>query len=94
MYKITVIIPIYNTEKYIKNCLDSLVQVQIFTDCEIILIDDGSSDRSAEIAQEFVNKYKNIIIYHYKNSGLSAARNRGLEHATGKYIFFLTVTIC
>lgn len=89
MYKITVIIPIYNTEKYIKNCLDSLVQVQIFTDCEIILIDDGSSDRSAEIAQEFVNKYKNIIIYHYKNSGLSAARNRGLEHATGKYIFFL-----
>lgn len=89
MYQISVIIPIYNVEKYICDCLNSVVQIKLFEECEIILIDDGSEDHSVEIAQKLADKYENIVLYHYRNSGLSTARNHGIEHATGKYLFFL-----
>lgn len=89
MYQISVIIPFFNTENYLEDCLKSVLQTQFFKSCEIILINDGSNDRSVEIAQKFANEYKNIAIYHYQNEGLSAARNHGMEYATGKYLFFL-----
>lgn len=89
MCEISIIIPIYNVENYIKDCLESVIHSRLFDICEVILIDDGSPDRSAEIAQAIADKYPNIRIYHYTNSGLSAARNRGMEHAKGKYLFFL-----
>ena len=69
--------------------MKSVIQSEVFEKCEVILINDGSPDRSPEIAQNIANKYRNIKIYHYHNSGLSAARNRGLEHSTGRFVFFL-----
>lgn len=89
MYEISVIIPFYKSEKYIKCCLKSIIHTEIFEKSEVILIDDGSPDASAEIIRNIVDKYINIRMYHYKNGGSSAARNRGLERALGKYIFFI-----
>lgn len=86
--KISIIIPIFNSEKYLKECINSVLQ-QDYTDFEIILINDGSSDNSATICEEYVKKYKNIKLYSQKNQGVSAARNYGLNKAKGKYIFFL-----
>lgn len=89
MCEISVIIPFYNSEKYIEDCLNSVIQSSFFEKCEVILIDDGSKDCSVQIVQGIVNVYSNISIYQYPNGGLSAARNRGMQHAVGKYLFFL-----
>lgn len=88
MPKISVIVPVYNVEKYIKKCLDSLVN-QILHDIEIIVVDDGSTDSSAEIIKEYVDMYKNVKYYKKENGGLSDARNYGLQYATSKYVAFL-----
>ena len=89
MYKISVIVPVYNTEKYIKKCLDSLVN-QTMRNIEIIVINDGSNDHSEEIIKDYENKYPDMIKYYKKeNGGLSSARNYGLEKAKGKYIAFV-----
>jgi glycosyltransferase involved in cell wall biosynthesis len=83
----TVIIPIYNAAKYLKKCVDSVL-VQTYTDFELLLIDDGSNDGSAEICDSYAN-VKNVIIYHKSNSGVSATRNFGIDHAHGQWITFI-----
>ncbi len=86
--KLSVIVPVYNVEEYIYNCLDSLVK-QTLKDIEIIVINDGSKDNSEAIIKEFQTKYKNIEYYKKPNGGLSDARNYGLKYARGEYIAFL-----
>lgn len=88
MAKVSVIVPVYNVEKYISKCLNSLVN-QTLEDIEIIVVNDGSKDTSIDIVKEYAQKYKNIKVYEKENGGLSDARNYGLQFATGKYIAFL-----
>lgn len=85
---ISVIIPVYGVEKYIAQCLESVID-QTYKNLEIIVINDGTKDRSAEIAKEYAAKDSRIKVYDFKNGGLSVARNRGLEIATGEYISYL-----
>jgi len=86
----TIIVPVYNVEGYLKESIDSIInQTFDINSIEIILIDDGSSDSSGRICDEYSKKYDNIITIHIKNSGVSAARNVGLQRACGKYIGFL-----
>lgn len=84
---VSIIVPVYNSEKHLCHCLDSLLS-QTWKKIEIILIDDGSSDRSPEICDEYAEKYNNIVVIHKINGGVSAARNLGLKLAKGKYIGF------
>ena len=86
--EVSVVVPIYNVEKYLRQCLESLVN-QNFDDYEIILINDGATDNSMKIAQEFEDKYKNIKLLSKKNAGLGAARNTGMKYVTGKYVLFV-----
>lgn len=88
MKKISLIIPIYNTKEYLRQCLDSAV-CQTYQNMEIICIDDGSTDGSGEILDEFAGKNSRIVAVHQKNKGESAARNTGLRMATGDYIGFM-----
>ena len=88
MDKISVIVPIYNVEKYLKDCIESIIN-QTYSNIEIILVNDGSTDSSLEICEEYLNKNDKIVIVNKKNGGLSDARNAGLEKATGKYIMFV-----
>ena len=89
MPKLSIIVPVYNTEKYLEKCLDSLVN-QVFTDTEIIIVNDGTKDGSEEIIKQYKNKYPNKIKYYKKeNGGLSDTKNFGVEKATGKYITFV-----
>lgn len=87
-YKISVIVPVYKVEKYIERCLESILK-QDFTDYELILVNDGSPDKSAEICEEYAKEYSNIVLLHQKNQGQSKARNTGIENAKGEYILFL-----
>lgn len=84
---ISIIVPVYNVEKYLRECLDSIL-VQTYEDIEIILVDDGSLDGSLKICQEYEKKDKRIIVYHKENSGVSDTRNYGIERASGEYISF------
>lgn len=86
--KISVIIPVYNCEKYLNKCVDSVLN-QTYTNYEIILIDDGSTDRSSEICDKYEKVSKKVKVLHQKNSGVSQARNNGVDIAEGKYICFL-----
>lgn len=86
--KISVIIPVYNVEKYLQKCLDSVIN-QTYKNLEIICINDGSPDNSGKILDEYAKKDSRIIVIHQENAGVSAARNRGLEIATGEYIAFV-----
>ena len=89
MPKVSVIVPVYNVEKYIDKCLNSLVN-QTLEDIEIIIVNDGSTDNSESIISNYKEKYPNKIAYFVKeNGGLSDARNFGIPHATGDYIAFL-----
>ena len=88
MEKISVIIPVYNVEKFMRNCIDSCIN-QTYKNLEIILVDDGSTDNSGKICDEYKNKDERIKVIHQKNMGLAGARNSGLDIATGKYIMFL-----
>ncbi len=88
MPKISVIIPVYNAQKYLHRCLDSVLN-QTLTDWEIIAVNDGSPDKSIDILNEYSIRNKKIKIISQKNSGVSIARNNALEKATGDYIFFL-----
>ena len=85
---ISVIIPVYNVEKYISQCLDSIIN-QSYENLDIIVINDGTKDKSAEIAKEFAQKDRRVKVYDYENAGVSVARNRGLELAKGEYISFV-----
>ncbi|MDY5578102.1 MAG: glycosyltransferase [Lachnospiraceae bacterium] len=86
--KISIIVPVYQAEKYLEKCLDSL-EKQNLDDYEIICIDDGSTDASGTIIREFAQKRDNIVYIHQENKGVSAARNQGLKAARGKYIMFV-----
>ena len=87
--KISVIVPIYNVEKYLRKCLDSLVS-QTYSDLEIILVNDCSTDSSLEICQEYQQKCSKIKLFsNDKNRGLSYSRNKGVKEATGSFIGFI-----
>ena len=86
--KVSIIIPIYNSNKYLKECLDSIIN-QTYSNLEIILIDDGSKDNSFDICEEYAKKDKRIILKKKNNEGVSATRNLGIEICTGKYILFI-----
>lgn len=86
--KISIIIPIYKTEKYLRHCIDSLLK-QTYPNYEIILILDGSPDNSIDICKEYSEKYQNISYYEKKNGGVSSARNMGLKYAKGNYVTFI-----
>ena len=88
MIKYSFIVPVYNTEKYLKKCLDSLVN-QTYKNFEIIVVNDGSTDKSSNIISKYQKKYKNIIVIDKENEGLSMARNRGVLKSSGKYIIFV-----
>lgn len=85
---ISIIIPIYNVEKYLKQCLDSVINQSMPFD-EVILVNDGSTDKSFSICEKYVSSYKNFKLLSQQNKGPSAARNIGMENATGEYIMFL-----
>lgn len=84
---ISVIIPVYNAEKYIKKCVESVMK-QTYYDIEIILVNDGSTDGSENICKEMLQKDKRIRIFHQENLGVSVARNRGIEESQGEYLIF------
>ena len=88
MEKISIIVPVYNVEKYLKKCIDSIIN-QTYKNIEIILVDDGSKDSSGRICDEYIEKDKRIVTIHKKNGGLSDARNEGIKKATGKYLSFI-----
>lgn len=93
MYKIdkpmvSIIVPVYNVEKYIKKCIESLIN-QTYKNIEIILVDDGSTDKSGKICDEYERKYRNINVLHQKNQGLSMARNNGMLLSQGSLIGFV-----
>ena len=85
---ISVIVPVYNVEPYLRKCLDSIV-AQTYTDLEILVIDDGSTDRCGAICDSYAERDPRIRVFYTENRGLSAARNLGLDHATGEYIGFV-----
>lgn len=84
----SIIIPVYNAEKYIKRCLNSIVS-QSYRDYELLIVDDGSSDCSSVICDEYAKQYNSIEVEHIPNGGVSHARNIGLSKANGKYIIFV-----
>lgn len=86
--KFTVIIPVYNVAAYLPKCVNSVLE-QDFKQYEVILVDDGSTDESSRICDEFAKQDKRIVVIHEENRGLSAARNIGIENANGEYILFL-----
>lgn len=85
---ISVIIPVYNVENYLRKSINSILE-QTYKNYELILIDDGSTDSSGKICDEYANKYECIKVFHQKNAGLSAARNKGIDVSSGNYICFL-----
>ena len=85
---ISVIVPVYNVESYLPKCLDSII-AQTYTDLEILVIDDGSTDRCGAICDSYAERDRRIRVFHTENRGLSAARNLGLDHAKGEYIGFV-----
>ncbi len=86
--RISIIVPVYKVESYIKECIESILG-QSFTDFELILIDDGSTDSSSEICDNYAQKDKRIVVIHKENGGASTARNAGLEISKGEYISFI-----
>ncbi|WP_150464413.1 glycosyltransferase family 2 protein [Francisella sp. XLW-1] len=85
---ISIIVPVYNTEKYLYRCLDSIIN-QTYKNLEIIIVNDGSSDNSLEICQQYANRDDRVILIDKENGGLSSARNTGLDVCNGQYISFI-----
>lgn len=88
MQKISIIIPVYNVEKYIRKCVDSILS-QTYKNLEIILVDDGSLDNCGKICDQYAKIDNRVVVIHKQNGGLSSARNAGLKQATGDYIMFV-----
>lgn len=86
--KVSIIVPVFNAEKYIRRCIDSILS-QTFTDFELLLIDDGSKDKSGEICEEYAGKDKRVRVFYKENGGVSSARNLGLDECLGEYISFI-----
>lgn len=85
---VTVVVPVYNVQKYLRNCLDSVV-TQTYEPIEVILVDDGSTDQSGKICDEYADRDSRIRVFHTENKGVSAARNLGIEKAGGDYVVFV-----
>ena len=86
--KISVIVPVYNVEAYLERCVESILH-QTYTNFELILINDGSTDSSGQICDDLANQYENIKVYHIENAGVSNARNMGIQLATGSWVTFI-----
>ncbi len=87
---LSIILPVYNAEKYLSNCINSLINQDISSsNYEIIIINDGSTDTSPGIAETYASKHTNISLYHQQNKGLGATRNIGITYAKGNYIYFI-----
>ena len=84
---LTVVIPVYNVEKYLKRCIESIL-IQEWKNYDILLVDDGSTDSSPQICDDYAKVYDFISVIHKKNGGLSEARNTGISHAKGDYVYF------
>lgn len=87
-YNISIIVPIYNVEKYLEECIESIIN-QTYTDFEVILVNDGSKDKSGEICDRYSNIDKRVKVIHKENGGLSDARNIGIKHSSGDFIMFV-----
>ena len=85
---VSCIIPVYNTQTYLPRCIESVL-AQTFVDWEMLLIDDGSTDASGSICDEYAAKDERIRVFHKENGGISSARNVGLNYAQGEWIFFV-----
>ena len=85
---ISVIVPVYNTKAYLSRCVES-IRAQSYRNLEILLVDDGSTDGSGEVCDEYVSKDDRIVVYHKENGGSSSARNLGLAKANGEFIGFV-----
>ena len=85
---VSIVIPVYNVQNYLRECINSVI-FQTYSQLEIILVDDGSTDQSGSICDEYESKDNRIIAYHKKNGGLSDARNYGIERSHGKYLYLL-----
>ena len=88
MPKVNVIVPVYDVEKYLSRCIDSILN-QTLSDFELILVDDGSPDNCGQICDSYASKYNRICVIHQENQGVSVARNVGVALATGQYIAFV-----
>lgn len=88
--KVSIIVPVYNGALYISRCMESLL-AQTYPTMEILLIDDGSTDGSGRLCDDFADKYSQVKVYHVKNAGVSAARNKGIEECSGEYVGFADV---
>ena len=84
---LSIIVPVYNVEKYLNQCIDSIIDGGFNEKCQLILVDDGSTDHSGSICDDY--KATNIVVIHKKNGGLASARNTGIKYASGKYIAFI-----
>ena len=88
MHKFSIIVPVFNVADYLKQCLDSII-AQSYQNFEVILVDDGSTDKSGQICDIYSSKYKNFRVIRKNNGGLSQARNYGIEEAKGEYVVFI-----
>ncbi len=88
MYTLSIVIPVYNVEKYINKCLDSIIP-QLTDEVEVVLVDDGSSDDSGNICEFYSNQFENVYLYRKENGGLSDARNYGFSLAKGEYVWYI-----
>ena len=86
---LSIIIPVYNVQNYLKKCINSIINQKITYNYEVILIDDGSEDESGTICDEYSQKYNFIKTIHKTNEGVSSARNVGLKNSCGRYILFI-----
>lgn len=89
--KFSIILPCFNSKSYINKCVDSILS-QSFSDYELIVIDDGSTDGTSQILDEYASTYPHIHVHHFSNAGVSIARKRGISLATGEYSIFVTLT--
>lgn len=90
---VSVIVPVFNAEKYLRQCIDSILS-QSYTDFELLLIDDGSKDKSGDICDEYARKDDKVRVFHKENGGVSSARNLGLDNAKGEWVTFVDSDDC
>lgn len=90
---VSIIVPVYNVEEYLRECVDSVLN-QTYSDVEVILVDDGSTDQSGNICDEYAKMDSRIKVIHKKNRGVSSARNTGIETASGERIIFVDSDDC
>ena len=86
---LSIIVPVFNVEDYLKRALDSILKQSSSINYEIVLIDDGSSDNSGAICDEYQNNFSNVCVRHIENNGVSEARNLGISLSRGNYLFFM-----